>query len=96
MTFQNKRLSGIVMGVLLLLLVPLVAMQFTDQVVWSGADFLIAAILLLSAGLLCEFVLRNVHSSRGKIWICVLIVCGVALVWIELAVGLFGTPLGGN
>jgi len=93
---KNFRLIGIVSAVLLILLVPLVAMQFTAEVKWSAMDFVVAAVLLFGAGLMCELVLRIVKATGSRIAICVGILLVFALVWIELAVGLFGTPFAGS
>jgi hypothetical protein len=43
------------------LLVPLVAMQFTSEVDWSLFDFAFAAALLAGAGLLLELAVRRPH-----------------------------------
>ena len=43
----------------LVLLVPLVAMQFTDGVAWSVADFVVAGVLLAGTGVLYELALRR-------------------------------------
>ena len=93
---QNKRLIGIVLTVLLLLLIPLTAMQFTDEVNWTLFDFIIAAILLLGTGLSCELVLRKIKKINLRIAICVTLLAGLLLIWAELAVGIFGTPFGGH
>jgi len=47
MITQRRRLTGIVLTVALLLLVPLVAMQFTDEVKWGPFDFIVMGALLL-------------------------------------------------
>ena len=44
------------------LLVPLVAMQLTDGVVWSVADFVLAGVLLAGTGVLYELALRRPGS----------------------------------
>ena len=93
---QNKRLIGIVLTVLLLLLIPLTAMQFTDEVNWTLFDFVRAAILLLVTGLSCELVLRKIKKINLRIAICVTLLAGLLLIWAELAVGIFGTPFGGH
>jgi len=93
---QNKRLAGIVAFVALLLLVPFVAMRFTHDVNWDGFDFLVAAILLLGTGLLCELVLRKVKSTTNRMLLCGVLLLALFLVWAELAVGIFGTPLAGS
>jgi ABC-type spermidine/putrescine transport system permease subunit II len=96
MTIQNKRLGGIVLAATLLLLVPLVAMQFSTSVKWTGFDFIVAGVLLYSTGLLCEFVLRKIHKPGIRIAVCAGIILALILLWAELAVGIFGTPLAGS
>ena len=96
MTFQNKRLVGIMLTVALLLLIPFIAMQFTDEVDWSLFDFVIAGVLLLGTGLLCELVMRKVKKIEHRIVICVGLLAALFLVWVELAVGIFGTPFAGS
>ncbi len=71
-------------------------MQFTDEVNWTFFDFLVAAFLLLSTGVVVELVLRNVKSSKYRWMICILILAACILTWAELAVGIFNTPLAGN
>jgi hypothetical protein len=46
----NFRISLIVLAVGFILLVPLVAMQITEEVDWSAVDFVVAGALLLGAG----------------------------------------------
>lgn len=75
----------------MILLVPLVAMQFTREVTWSGFDFGAAAVLLAGAGFACLRTARRV--ARLRPWQQVLAVGAVAMagaaVWVELAVGVF-------
>lgn len=92
----QKRLTAILITVALLLLVPLIAMQFTNEVNWSVIDFVIMGILLLGTGLMCEFVLRKVKKASYRIAICAGILVVFLLIWIELAVGIFGTPFAGS
>ncbi|ANE52908.1 hypothetical protein [Flavisolibacter tropicus] len=96
MITQNKRLIGILLSVVLLLLIPFIAMQFTTEVDWKLGDFLIMGVLLLGTGLACEFVIRKVRKLDYRIAICVAIVIAFLLVWAELAVGIFGTPFAGS
>lgn len=86
---QNKRLIGILLTVALLLLIPLIAMQFTDEVNWTLLDFIAAAVLLLGAGLMCELVLRKVKKTKHRIALCFAILAMLLLIWAELAVGIF-------
>ena len=86
---QNKRLTGILITVALLLLTPLIAMQFTDEVNWTLPDFIAAAVLLTGTGLLCELALRKVKKTKYQIVICLVILAMLLLIWAELAVGIF-------
>ncbi len=96
MITQNKRLIGIVLTVALILLIPLVAMQFTNEVDWSLFDFVIMGVLLLGTGLMCELVLRKVKEMKYRIAICGALLAAFVLIWLELAVGIFGTPFAGS
>lgn len=96
MIVQNKSLFGIVISVAILLLIPLIAMQFRDEVNWKLADFVIAGVLLLGTGLICEFVMRKVKKLENRIALIVVIIALLLLIWAELAVGIFGTPLAGS
>jgi hypothetical protein len=96
MIMKNKRLIGIMISVALILLIPLIAMQFTNEVDWTRSDFVIAGGLLLGVGLLIDLALRKLSTSKYKVPIIIAIVISFLLVWAELAVGIFGTPLAGN
>ncbi len=93
---KNKRLMIIVLAVALLLLIPLIAMRFTDEVDWTLSDFVVAGVLLLGTGLLCEIVMRKVTTKKLRIVICGALVLVLLLTWAELAVGIFGTLFGGH
>jgi len=93
---KNKRLLIILATVVILLLIPLVAMQFTNEVDWNIFDFTIMGILLLGTGLLIELVLRNVKDGINRILISVIVLLVFFLIWAELAVGIFGTPFAGS
>lgn len=93
---KNKRLIYIVLTVALLLLIPFVAMQFTDEVVWTLSDFIIAGVLLLGTGLLGELVMRKVTKPGHRFALIAVLLIGLFLVWAELAVGIFGTPFAGS
>jgi hypothetical protein len=96
MITKNKRLTGIVLTAALLLSVPFVAMQFTDEVKWSPIDFIVMGILLLSAGLMCGFILRKIKTTRYRIVLIGAVLIVFLLIWAELAVGIFGTPFAGS
>ena len=93
---KNKRLIGIVITIALLLCLPLIAMQLTEDVNWTLFDFIVAGALLLATGLMCELVLRKVKKIAYRIAICSVILAVLLIIWAELAVGMFGTQLGGT
>ena len=93
---KNKRLIGIVVTVALLLLIPLIAMQFTNEVDWNLFDFVLAGALLLGTGLMCELAIRKINNVKYRIAICAALMVVLILIWAEFAVGIFGTPLAGN
>lgn len=93
---KNKRLIVILSSVIILLLIPLIAMQFTNEVDWNIFDFAIMGVLLLGTGLFIEIVLRKVRSVKNRIIICAVILFTFFLIWAELAVGIFGTPFAGS
>ncbi|MBT8219836.1 MAG: hypothetical protein KJP00_08425 [Bacteroidia bacterium] len=96
MTVQNKRPVFILIGTAILLLIPLLAMQFTNEVNWSLGDFAIAAILLLVAGFAIDVVIRKVKNNQYRMVITVAIVILFLLIWAELGVGIFGTSFAGS
>lgn len=93
---QIKRWHLILLISVLLLFIPLVAMQFTDAVQWSLADFMLAAVLLLGTGFLFDMVLRKVKKKGYRLLLCLGLLFILLLIWTELAVGIFGTPFAGD
>ncbi|MNY04833.1 hypothetical protein D3C86_1375320 [compost metagenome] len=79
-----------------ILLVPLVAMQFSDEVNWSPGDFIIAGALLVGTGLIFEFVVRKITNPRRRLIIGSILVLAFLLIWADLAVGIFGLPWSGS
>ena len=71
----------------LILLVPLVAMQFTSEVSWNAADFIAAGGLLLTTAAGHALASRYVHTRRQRIVVSVVVLLALLIVWAELAVG---------
>jgi hypothetical protein len=92
----KQRVLGIFVGTALMLFVPLIAMQFTSEVQWNGFDFLVAGLLLLGAGLACELVICLFSTWKTRMLFIGMVLLVLMLVWMELAVGIFGTPWAGN
>ncbi len=72
------------------------AMQFTKEVNWTISDFLVMGILLFTTVFTIDFVLKKLKTLKSRLILIVGIVVLLALVWAELAVGIFGSPLAGS
>jgi len=72
----------------LALLIPFIAMQFTEEVNWDKADFVIMGSLLLGAGSLFVLISRRV-SPRYRVILGALFAAVIVFIWAELAVGVF-------
>ncbi|MBI5134305.1 MAG: hypothetical protein HZA81_02900 [Candidatus Taylorbacteria bacterium] len=86
---MTKRISIIVAVVVALLMVPLVAMQFTEEVQWTGSDFAAMGALLFITGLILDFAVRKAGTTPRKIGFAAAILLGFVYIWAELAVGIF-------
>jgi hypothetical protein len=95
-TNQNKRLVTILATAIAILLIPLLAMKFTNEVNWKIFDFLVAGIILIGTGLTLEFILRKIKTRRYRIVFGITLFVVLFLIWTELAVGIFGTPFAGS
>lgn len=93
---KNKRLIALISAAALLLSLPFFAMRFTKEVNWGLFDFLVMGFLLFGTAFILEFILRNAKSLKSRIIFCAIALSVLTLIWAELAVGIFGTPLGGN
>ena len=63
---QDKRTIGIVLAAAFILLLPLLAMQITDEVVWDLADFAVAGALLVGTGLTYELAARMTGNTAYR------------------------------
>lgn len=75
----------------LLLLVPLIAMQFTDEVNWTGSDFVFAGLLLFGSLGAYELVTRTTEQTVYRAAVGVALVAAVLLIWVNGAVGIIGS-----
>jgi hypothetical protein len=81
----------IVLAAGLILLLPLVAMQFTDEVVWSGADFFFAGVLLVGTGLMYELAARKAPNIAYRAGVAAALAAAFILIWLTGAVGIIGS-----
>lgn len=88
---KNKRIIIILSSITVLLLVPLTAMQFTDEVAWTFFDFVIAGVLLYGTGLTYELIARRGGILIYRAAIGLALAAALLLVWVNLAVGVIGS-----
>jgi len=87
----TKSLLRVALATAFLLLIPLVAMQFTREVVWALSDFIIAGVLLFGTGLTYVVVSRLGNTTSYRLGAGVAVLAGLLLIWINLAVGFLGS-----
>lgn len=73
-----------------LLLVPLLAMQFTSDVNWSTGDFIIAGALLFGTGFAFGLAVRTAGNNVQRLAAGLALFTALFLVWSSLAVGIIG------
>jgi hypothetical protein len=86
---QNKVIIWIALATGLILLIPLIAMQFTGEVAWTLSDFVIAGALLFGTGLMFVLTARKTRKYRAVIGIA--FAAALLYLWAELAIGIFTT-----
>ncbi len=91
-----KKLSFSPYSLLLLLLIPLTAMQFSSEVNWSLFDFVIMGFLLLALGFGIRFIRNKKSVLKYPLLMIIAVVVLFFIIWAELAVGIFGSPFAGS
>ena len=81
---------GIVLAAASILLLPLLAMQFTDEVAWGVFDFAAAGVLLVGAGLAYLLVARRAGNIAHRAAVGVALAAAFMLVFLVGAVGVIG------
>ncbi len=75
-------------AVVLVLLLPLIAMQFTEEVSWDFMDFVVAGALLSFAAMTFEMASRKFVDSKSRWVVGIAILALLLIVWVQLAVGI--------
>lgn len=88
---RNKNIICIALITALILLIPFVAMQFTNEVKWTRFDFVFAGTLIFGTGFLFDFVRKRAAGNRPYQIAAGLALAAVfLLIWINGAVGIIG------
>lgn len=88
---KNKSIMWIALVTAFLLMIPFVAMQFSDEVNWNWFDFAVAGVLLFGSGLAYELITRKAGNAAYRAAVGVAVATALLLVWINLAVGIIGS-----
>ncbi|AMU90910.1 hypothetical protein ATM17_17965 [Sphingopyxis macrogoltabida] len=89
MYWRGWRIVGWGMAAFLLLL-PFVAMQFTDAVDWSAGDFIFAGVMFAIVGGVLEVAVHSSDRIAYRLGTGIALLAGFLLVWINGAVGIIG------
>jgi len=96
MTFSKKSISLVGGITALILLIPFIGMQVSNEVNWTLSDFVIGGVILFTFGLIVAFAARNIRKQSTRLIVIGIILLILLLLWGELAVGIFGTPFAGS
>lgn len=94
MKTQNKLSRSLLIVALVtvsILMVPLVAMQFTAEVNWSPGDFIIMGLILFGTGISYVLLTRQAANVVYRIAAAAGLGATLLMVWANLAVGLIGS-----
>jgi hypothetical protein len=86
----SRATIGIVLGAACFLLLPLLAMQVTNEVAWDLADFAVAGALLVGTGLMFELAARKAGNIAYRAAVGVALAAAFILLWLMGAVGIIG------
>jgi hypothetical protein len=87
---SDRRIAAWAAVVAFILLIPLVAMQFSDEWNWNLFDFAFAGTLLFGAALAYEWVAKKGGTTAYRAAVGVAVATALFLVWVNAAVGIIG------
>lgn len=74
-----------------LILLPLVAMQFTQEVDWGPEDFAFAIMMVAGVGVTYELAVRTTGNRAYRAGVGVALAAAFVQVWVNAAVGIIGS-----
>jgi hypothetical protein len=86
-----KSLAVPALATMFLLLIPLIAMQFTSEVAWTPFDFVAAGALLFGTGLVYKLITWKSSGMAYRVAVGFALFTGLFLIWVNLAVGIIGS-----
>ena len=90
------RIKRILVASSSLLIIPLFFTVISDEFNWSFFDFIIMGFMMIFVVILFELVSRVIKSGKRKKLLYGLIILLFLLLWAELGVGIFNSPIAGD
>ena len=90
MKIVKKRLIIWAVVIVLILMIPFIVMQFTDQINWDLLDFVIMGTALIGIGIAYEFVALKSAKTVYRVALGISIGGAFFLFWVNGAVGIIG------
>ena len=90
------RIKRILVASSSLLIIPLFFTVISDEFNWSFFDFIIMGFMMMFVGILFELFSRVIKSGKRKKLLYGLIILLFLLLWAELGVGIFNSPIAGD
>ncbi|MBT8237575.1 MAG: hypothetical protein KJN65_02930 [Croceitalea sp.] len=91
MFLSKKRLTGWIAFVVCALLIPFIAMRFTNEVNWDFTDFFIMGMVLMGVALSYELIARKSKKTTYRMAFFIGLLGAFLLFWVNGAVGLIGS-----
>lgn len=91
MTSIKKRLTIWIVLIALLLLIPFLAMQFTEEVNWKLFDFVIMGAALFALAFTYELLVKRAKQTLFKIALGTALLAAFLLFWVNSAIGIIGS-----
>jgi len=88
---KKKNIIIIAFVTVCLLMVPLVAMQFTAEVDWSVFDFILMGTLIFGTGVVYEWISSRGNNKSYRIAVSIAVFTVFLLTWVNMAVGIIGS-----
>ena len=87
---NGRRIAAWAAVIALLLLIPLLAMQVSDEWNWDPFDFIFAGTVLFGAALAYELIASRGGTTACRAAVGVAVATALVLIWINAAVGIIG------
>jgi len=88
---RNWDILTVLVVTALILMLPLIAMQFSEEVDWKPGDFIVIGTMFIGAGLAFVYTARRIDGAGRRLALAGAFFVALLYVWAELAVGvIFG------